>query len=218
MIKLFIGLILSLFAGCAASPKGVYKSLSAADSDSVAYNVVDAISFARPIEISNKKKIEIKLEEGDPIIGLDVGRPFKSYYKLIQFEGNSGELVSFNITSLCQCYTVFRETIVYPIAFILNSDGQVLSSNPIKWKRKHDFLLTGLQLQGMWEAELPEDGKYFLLIAADNSYVGLTLAINYPLLIPDSPETYILSSPSGKVRVEMNPEVEFDDSFVISVQ
>jgi len=218
MVKLFIILILSLFAGCAASPKGVYKSLSSADRNSVAYTFADAINFANPIEITNAEKFEFKLEEGDPVIELDHGRPFRSYYKLIKFDGNGGQTFSFKITSLCQCYTVFRETIIYPIAFILDSEGDVLSSIPIKWKRKHDFLLTGLEIEGLWEAELPEDGNYFLLIAADNSYVGLTLAINYPLLIPDSPETYILSSPSGKVRVEMNPEVEFNDSFVISVQ
>lgn len=196
-------IILFIFLGCAASPQGLYDSIESVESNNVAYKFSEAIKFGQAEEIFPNEIVEFELGTGNPIIELANGHEYRTFYRLFEFTGSAGSTVSFTIKTSCKGISVFRETIVYPVAHILDYNGKVLTSDPREWERKHDPILTGLNYEGLWEAKIPEDGKYFLLVAADNSLVGLVLGINYPLLLPDSPETYILSSPSGKVTVEM---------------
>jgi hypothetical protein len=199
----FFTLVLLTIIGCAPSPLGVYDSIESVESNDVANKFSEAVKVNQADEISPNDLIEFELGKGNPIIELANGHQYRSFYRLFEFKGSAGSTVSFQITTSCKCISVFRETIVYPVAYILDGNGNVLASDPNRWVRKHDFILTGLSYKGLWEAKVPEDGTYFLLVAADNSFVGLVLGINYPLLLPDSPETCILSSPSGKVTVEM---------------
>ncbi len=196
-------IILFIFLGCAASPQKLYDSIESVESNNVAYKFNDAIKSGQAKEIFPNEIVEFELGTGNPIIELANGHTYRTFYRLFEFKGNAGTTVSFKITTSCKCRSVFRETIVYPVAYVLDYDGNVLTSDPSEWERKHDFILTGLSYEGLWKAKIPEDRTYFLLVAADNSFVGVVLGINYPLLLPDSPETYILSSPSGKVTVEM---------------
>jgi len=200
--RLFITMLF-MFLGCAASPRGLYESIESVESANVAHEFSEAIKFGEAEEIFPDETIEFEIGTGDPVIELSNGHRYRSFYRLFEFTTRAGSTVSFRITTSCKCISVFRETIVYPVAYILDYSGNVLTSYPNKWNRKHSFILTGLNYEGLWEAKIPEDGKFFLLVAADNSFVGLVLGINYPLILPDSPETYILSSPSGKVAVEM---------------
>lgn len=195
---------LFIFLGCAASPKSLYDSIDSVESNNVAYDFSEAIRFGQAAEIFPSEVVEFELGTGNPVVELDNGHAYRTFYRLFEFTGSAGSMVSFKIAAPCRCIWVFRETIVYPVAYIFDYDGNVLTSSPREWERKHDFILTGLTYEGLWEARIPDDGKYFLLVAADNSLVGVVLGINYPLIIPDSPETYILSSPSGKVKVEMS--------------
>ena len=199
----FFALLLLTIIGCAPSPQGVYDSIESVESNNVANKFSDAVKVDRAEGISPDDIIEFELGKGNPIIELANGRQYRSFYRLFEFKGSGGSTVSFRITTSCKCISLFRETIVYPVAYILDYKGNVLTSDPREWERKHDLILTGLTYKGLWEAKIPEDGKYFLLVAADNSFVGVALGITYPLILPDSPETYILSSPSGKVTVEM---------------
>ena len=198
MVTLFI------FLGCAASPKSLYDSIESVESNNVAYKLSEAIKFGQAEEIFPNEIVEFELGTGNPIIELANGHEYRTFYRLFEFTGRAGSTVSFKISAPCKCMSVFRETIVYPVAYIFDYDGNVLTSSPREWERKHDFISTGLTYEGFWEAKIPQDGKYFLLVAADNSFVGVALGINYPLVLPDSPETCILSSPSGEVKVEMS--------------
>lgn len=201
--RLFI-ITLFIFLGCAASPQSLYDSIESVESNNVAYKFGEAIKCGQAEEISPSDIVEFELGTGNPVIELANGHEYRTFYKLFEFTGSAGSTVSFKIMASCSCISVFRETIVYPVAYIFDNHGNVLTSDPREWERKHDFILTGLTYEGLWEAKIPEDGKYFLLVAADNSFVGVVLGINYLLILPDSPETYILSSPSGKVKVEMS--------------
>lgn len=201
--RLFV-ITLFIFLGCAPSPQSLYDSIECVESKNVAYKFGEAIKLGQAKEIFPNDIVEFELGTGNPVIELDKGRGFRTFYRLFEFTGIAGSTVSFRITTPCRCISVFRETIVYPVAYILDYDGNVLTSDPRELERKHDFILTGLTYEGLWEAKISQDGKYFLLVAADNSFVGVVLGINYPLILPDSPETYILSSPSGKVKVEMS--------------
>jgi hypothetical protein len=200
--RLFV-VILLIFLGCAASPQGLYDSIESVEPINVAYKLSEAVKLGQAEEISPNDIVQFELGTGDPVIELDNSHAYRTFYRLFEFTVSAGSMVSFRITAPCKCISVFRETIVYPVAYIFDYDGNILTSSPREWERKHDFILTGLTYEGLWDAKIPEDGKYFLLVAADNSFVGVVLGINYPLVLPDSPETYILSSPSGKVRVEM---------------
>lgn len=200
--RLFV-IILLILSGCAASPEGLYESIESVGSNDVADKFSEAIQFSDAEEIVPNETIEFELGTGNPIIEFSNGHRYRAFYRLFEFKGRAGSTVSFKIIAACKCITVFRETIVYPVAYILDYDGNVLRSDPTEWVRRHDFILTGLSYEGLWEAKIPEDGKYFLLVSADNSFVGVALGINYPLILPDSPETRILSSPSGRVAVEM---------------
>jgi hypothetical protein len=197
-------IMLLIFLGCATSPQSVYDSIESVGSNNVAYKFSEAIKPGQAEEIFPNDIVEFELGTGNPVIELANGHAYRTFYRLFEFRGSAGSTVSFKILAPCKCISVFRETIVYPVAYIFDNDGNVLTSDPMEWERKHDFILTGLTYEGLWEAKIPEDGKYFLLVAADNSFVGVVLGINYPLILPDSPETYILSSPSGKVKVEMS--------------
>jgi hypothetical protein len=199
----FFTLVLLTIIGCAPSPQGVYDSIESVESNNVATKLSEAVKFNKAEEISPNDIIDFELGKGNPMIELANDHQYRSFYRLFEFKGSAGSKVSFKITTSCKCISVFRETIVYPVAYILEDNGNVLASYPKEWVRKHDFILTGLSYEGIWQAKIPEDGKYVLLVAADNSFVGLVLGIIYPLIFPDSPETYILSSPSGKVTVEM---------------
>ncbi|MGB7293343.1 MAG: hypothetical protein WBD99_14305 [Thermodesulfobacteriota bacterium] len=193
-----------IFFGCAASPQSLYDSIESVASNSVANKFSEAIKFGEAEEIVPNEIVEFELGTGNPVIELGNGHRYRTFYRLFEFTGSAGSMVSFRIKTSCKCISVLRETIVYPVAYILDYNGNVLRSDPREWERKHDFILTGLSYEGLWGAKIPEDGEYFLLVAADNSFVGVVLGINYPLILPDSPETYILSSPSGKVKVEMS--------------
>lgn len=196
-------IILFIVLGCAASPQSLYDSIESVESKDLAFKFSEAIKFGQAQEIFPNEIVEFELGTGNPIIELANGHEYRTFYRLFEFKGNAGTTVLFKITTSCKCRSVFRETIVYPVAYILDYNGSVLTSDPSEWERKHDLILTGLSYEGLWKAKIPEDGTYFLLVAADNSFVGLVLGINYPLILPDSPETYILSSPSGKVTAEM---------------
>jgi hypothetical protein len=196
-------IILFMCLGCAASPQSLYDSIESVDSSNVAYKFSEAIKSSQAKEIFPNEIVEFELGTGNPVIELANGHRYRTFYRLFEFTGSAGGMVSFKIKTSCKCISVLRETIVYPVAYIFDYNGSVLTSEPREWERKHDLILTGLSYEGLWEAKIPEDGKYFLLVAADNSFVGVALGINYPLLLPDSPETYILSSPSGRVTVEM---------------
>jgi hypothetical protein len=196
-------IILFIFLGCAASSESSYDSIEYVESNNVANKFSEAIKFSQAKEIFPNEIVEFDLGTGNSIIELSNGHRYRTFYRLFEFTGSAGSMVSFKITTSCKCISVFRETIVYPVAYILDYNGNVLTSDPREWERKHDFILTGLSYEGLWKTKIPDDGKYFLLVAADNSFVGVVLGINYPLILPDSPETYILSSPSGKVTVEM---------------
>ncbi len=201
--KISFIVILFVLSGCATSPQRLYDSIESAASNKVAYKFDDAIKSGRAEEIAPDQPVEFELGEGNPLIELGNGHRYRTFYRLFEFKGSAGSMVSFKITAPCKCISVFRETIVYPVAYILDYSAQVLTSDPAEWERKHDIVVTGLTYEGIWKANIPQDGSYFLLVAADNSFVGVALGINYPLLLPDSPETYILSSPSGRVTVEM---------------
>ena len=196
-------IILFILLGCAASPQRLYDSIESAESNDVAYQFSEAIKFGQANEIFPNEVVEFELGTGNPVIELANGHRYRTFYRLFEFKGSAGSMVSFKIKTSCKCISVLRETIVYPVAYILDHKGNVLTSDPGEWERKHDLILTGLTYKGLWEAKIAEDGEYFLLVAADNSFVGVALGITYPLILPDSPETYILSSPSGKVTVEM---------------
>lgn len=127
---------------------------------------------------------------------LDFGSSI-SNYRVFSLALKKGENFNLNVKSRCNdsCLGVSKFAIK-PRAMLLDSYGVVIANKP-----SHASAGIGSISMG-WEGEAPEDGTYYLLVAADNEDIGKTIVIddvwlnNSPLM---SVQAGMNSSPFGEI-------------------
>ncbi|MDA7086092.1 hypothetical protein PH586_06805 [Pseudomonas sp. SA3-5] len=120
---------------------------------------------------------------------LDFGSSI-SNYRVFSLELKKGEHYALNVNSLCHNACLgFNKFALKPRALLLDAYGTVIASQPTR--------ASGLvgQISLGWDGEAPEDGTYYLLVAADNDDIGKTIVID---------DIWINNSPLMAVNVGMH--------------
>lgn len=174
MLKNFALLIVMLFVlnGCTTMPPNeLYKKIintadKTANTNLEIINNAKAISLPKTIHGFSLNRESFRITEDDPIVDLD---KFKSNYKLFSFVMGENANFEIKILSLCDCFG-FDKRILSPVIDIITENGDSLKN--ISVDKGYNAAAISLNIKGKSTTK----GKYYLLVAADNSSVGKKLA------------------------------------------
>ncbi len=141
----------------------------------------------------------------DPIMELN---NIKSNYRAFSFEGNISKQFTIEIWSRCDCLG-FNKTIMHPMAFIIDGDGEVVNQSNIKFASGRMGWSRPANVYGKWTGKVEKDETYYLIIAADNRSLGKSVgsvdATNYAA--PHAPIRISLSHyPAGEVETKITSQ------------
>lgn len=192
-----------LLTACVSSPQALYQESVKAGHSPMASTTLEAIhnTQAIPLPISSELLApQWPISADEP--RLDFGSSI-SNYRVFSLQLKKGEPYRLNVQSLCQhpCRS-FNKLAVKPKAMLLDSYGAIIASKPSRASA-----LVG-QVNLSWEGEAPEDGTYYLLVAADNDKPGETIVID-DVWVNNSPlmavKVGMASSPFGRISAFSSP-------------
>jgi hypothetical protein len=194
----FLTLAASLLLGaCAGNPQTIYQQEVMAGTSPMAKSALEAIHNTQAIPLPLNPSLlatqwPISAEEPR----LDFGSSI-SNYRIFSLQLKKGERYTLNVSSLCNtpCLGVSKFALK-PRAMLLDAYGTVIADKPSRASA-----VVG-QLNMSWDGEAPEDGTYYLLVAADNEDLGQTIVID-DVWVNNSPlmavQVDMQSSPFGKI-------------------
>ena len=186
-----------LLTACASNPQTLYEQSVKTSDSPMARNTLEAIHNTQAIPLPLKTGLlapQWSIGADEP--RLDFGSSI-SNYRVFSLSLKKGERYTLNIDSLCnQPCTAFNKLALKPRALLLDAYGTVIANKPTSASA-----VVG-QISLSWDGEAPEDGTYYLLVAADNDDLGETIVIddvwvnNSPLMAVN---VGMQSSPFGKI-------------------
>ena len=192
----FLTLAACLLLG-ACSQQAIYQESVKAGRSPMAKNTLEAIHNTQAIPLPVNADLltnQWPISADEP--RLDFGSSI-SNYRVFSLALKKGEPYSLNVQSLCHTPCVsFNKLALKPKAMLLDSYGAIIASKPSRASA-----VVG-QINLSWDGEAPEDGTYYLLVAADNDNLGETIVIddvwmnNSPLM---AVKVGMSSSPFGKI-------------------
>ncbi|MCW2291738.1 hypothetical protein M2262_001788 [Pseudomonas sp. BIGb0408] len=110
-----------------------------------------------------------------------------SNYRVYSLQLKQGERYRLNVNSLCDhtCMGI-NKFALKPRAVLMDAYGTVIPNKPAR-----PATVIGMSTLG-WDGEAPEDGTYYLLVAADKEDIGRTIVID---------DVWINNSPLMAVKV-----------------
>jgi hypothetical protein len=192
-----------LLTACASNQQTVYQQAVKSGSSPVAKTTLEAIHNTQAIPLPFDTGLltpQWPISADEP--RLDFGSSI-SNYRVFSLELKKGESYSLNVNSLCQkpCIS-FNKLALKPRALLLDAYGTVIAANPSRASA-----VVG-QISLSWEGEAPEDGTYYLLVAADNDDLGETIVID-DVWVNNSPlmavKVGMHSAPFGKISAFSSP-------------
>ena len=192
-----------LLTACASSPQSLYQTSVKAGHSPMASSTLEAIhnTQAIPLPISSELLApQWPISADEP--RLDFGSSI-SNYRVFSLELKKGERYTLNVQSLCRKPCVsFNKLALKPKAMLLDSYGAIIASKPSRASAQVG------QVNLSWDGEAPEDGTYYLLVAADNDNLGETIVID-DVWVNNSPlmavKVGMTSSPFGKISAFSSP-------------
>lgn len=186
-----------LLTACAGNPLKVYEQSVKASNSPMAKSTLEAIHNTQAIPLPLSPGLlapQWPIGADEP--RLDFGSSI-SNYRVFSLELKKGERYTLNVDSLCNkpCMS-FNKLVLKPRALLLDAYGTVIANKPSRTSA-----VVG-QISLSWDGEAPEDGIYYLLVAADNDALGETIVIddvwvnNSPLMAVN---VGMHSSPFGKI-------------------
>ncbi len=186
-----------LLTACASNPQKIYEQSVKAGSSPMARNTLEAIHNTRAIPLplaSGLLAPQWPIGADEP--RMDFGSSI-SNYRVFSLSLKKGEHYTLNVNSLCHdpC-SGLNKLALKPRALLLDAYGTVIANKPTS-----AAAVVG-QINLSWDGEAPEDGTYYLLVAADNDTLGETIVIddvwvnNSPLMAVN---VGMQSSPFGKI-------------------
>lgn len=193
MYKSSLFFTLSLFlAGCTSNSVINQEQLRSSTTP-VARTFEQAIGLApsTPLPV-NRGLFPERWEVGAKDPRLEVGQALGNY-RLFDFQLRKGQTYVINVISMCNnmCFG-FSKTIMKPRLAVVDAQGGVVA----------DHLAGGNPLAVEWSGVAPADGKYFLIVAADNQTLGqrvLTTNAPVPGYTGMTVPIVMASAPFGKV-------------------
>lgn len=190
-MRLLITLATCLLLGaCAGNPQSTNEHAAHSAHGPIAKSNLEAIHNVQAIPLPlNPGALPPTGQIGADQPRLDFGSSI-SNYRVFSLELKKGERYALNVNSLCHNACLgFNKFALKPRALLLDAYGTVIASQPSR--------ATGVvgQISLGWDGEAPEDGTYYLLVAADNDDIGKTIVID---------NIWINNSPLMAVNVGMH--------------
>ncbi|MEX6504639.1 hypothetical protein [Pseudomonas zhanjiangensis] len=178
-----------LLGACASDPQSTYEQAVRAGSGPIAKSNLEAIHNVQAIPLPVNPGPELpswRIDAEQP--RLDFGSSL-SNYRVFSLQLKQGERYRLSVNSLCHAPCLgFSKFALKPRALLLDAYGSVIASKP----SRVSALLGQVSLG--WDGEAPEDGTYYLLVAADNDEIGRTIVID---------DAWLNNSPLMAVNVGM---------------
>ena len=192
-----------LLTACASNPQTVYEQSVKASASPMARSTLEAIHNTRAIPLPlTTGMLAPQWSIGADEPRLDFGSSI-SNYRVFSLSLKKGERYTLNVDSRCNrpC-SGFNKLALKPRALLLDAYGTVIANKPTG----ASAVVGRLSLS--WDGEAPEDGTYYLLVAADNDALGETIVIddvwvnNSPLMAVN---VGMQSSPFGNISAFSSP-------------
>jgi len=187
---------IALLTGCASSSPSTLYSLLSKSSEKIALANVEVIKNTTAIPLPSKvhgfslERESFEITSRDSLI--DFG-DYKSNYKLFSFQMNKGDVFRIEVISFCDCLG-FDKRILVPVAYVFNENGEKIDHRIVSAGATSGVAIVDVNI----EAKAPLNGKYYLLVAANNSKPGRV--VGGELLLPDGrPLITNKSNPYGKI-------------------
>ncbi|OLU32212.1 hypothetical protein [Pseudomonas sp. PA27(2017)] len=160
---------------------------------SSAPDVQDRIVRSNLEAIHNAQVVPLPLDPQSSVphgIASDASMQFGSSlsnYRVYSLKLKQGERYRLNVNSLCDhtCMGI-NKFALKPRAVLMDAYGTVIPNKPAR-----PSAVIGMTSMG-WDGEAPEDGTYYLLVAADKEDIGRTIVID---------DVWINNSPLMAVKV-----------------
>lgn len=187
-----------LLTACASNQQAVYEQSVKAGISPMAKNTLEAIHNTQAIPLPlTPGLLAAQWPIGADEPRMDFGSSI-SNYRVFSLSLKKGEHYTLNVNSLCHkpC-SGLNKLVLKPRALLLDAYGTVIANKPTSASA-----VVG-QISLSWDGEAPEDGIYYLLVAADNDALGETIVIddvwvnNSPLMAVN---VGMQSSPFGEIN------------------
>lgn len=184
MHKSFVLAACLMLGACSSAPHS-YSPTTVADQDSIVRNNLEAIHNAQvvPLPLSpHSSLMRGKAGKANMQFGSSL-----SNYRVYSLQLKQGERYRLNVNSLCDhtCMGI-NKFALKPRAVLMDAYGTVIPNKPAR-----PSTVIGMSTLG-WDGEAPEDGTYYLLVAADKEDIGRTIVID---------DVWINNSPLMAVKV-----------------
>jgi len=193
MLKFLLPVIvLSFLMGC-TNHSAINQETVSSSTTPIAHSFEQAIQLARATPLPVDRGLfpeRWEIDASDP--RLEVGQA-PGNYRVFDFKLRKGQTYVINVISMCNnmCFG-FSKTILKPRVTVVDSQGKLVA----------DHLEGQNPLSIEWSGVAPADGRYFLIVSADNEKPGATvLTVNAPvpgytgMIVPVG----MASAPFGKV-------------------
>ena len=192
-----------LLGACASNPQSTYEHAVRSAQGPIAKSNLEAIHNVQAIPLPvNPGLLLPTWQIGADQPRLDFGSSI-SNYRVFSLELKKGERYALNVNSLCHNACLgFNKFALKPRALLLDAYGAVIASQPSRATAVVGQVSLG------WDGEAPEDGTYYLLVAADNEDIGKTIVID-DIWLNNSPlmavKVDMHSAPFGQIKVFSSP-------------
>ena len=178
-----------LLGACVSDPQATYEQSVRAGNSPIAKSNLEAIHNVQAIPLPVNPGLALpswRIDAEQP--RLDFGSSI-SNYRVFSLQLKQGERYSLNVNSLCHAPCLgFNKFALKPRALLLDAYGAVIAGKPSRVSKSLG------QVSLAWDGEAPEDGTYYLLVAADNDETGRTIVID---------DAWLNNSPLMAVKVDM---------------
>ncbi|TBU83280.1 hypothetical protein DNK06_02220 [Pseudomonas daroniae] len=188
---LVLAACLMLGACSGVSPSSSLPS-AAADQSNIVRSNLEAIHNAQVVPLPLNPHADLPHGKADNA-NMQFGSSL-SNYRVYSLQLKQGERYRLNVNSLCDhtCMGI-NKFALKPRAILMDAYGTVIPNKPAR-----PSTVIGMTTLG-WDGEAPEDGTYYLLVAADKEDIGRTIVID---------DVWINNSPLMAVKVSLLDDLQ----------
>lgn len=187
MQKSFVLAACLMLGACSSAPHSAQVPAAPANHDRIVRSNLEAIHNAQVVPLPLNAGATLphgKAGNADMQFGSSL-----SNYRVYSLQLKQGERYRLNVNSLCDntCMGI-NKFALKPRAVLMDAYGAVIPNKPAR-----PSSVIGMTTLG-WDGEAPEDGTYYLLVAADKEDIGRTIVID---------DVWINNSPLMAVKVSL---------------
>lgn len=192
MHKLLVLAACLMLGACSSVPSSSSLPSAAADQSNIVRSNLEAIHNAQVVPLPLNPHSDLPQGQADNA-NMQFGSSL-SNYRVYSLQLKQGERYRLNVNSLCDhtCMGI-NKFALKPRAILMDAYGTVIPNKPAR-----PSTVIGMTTLG-WDGEAPEDGTYYLLVAADKEDIGRTIVID---------DVWINNSPLMAVKVGLLDDLQ----------